>query len=742
LSLRQSLARLAFSFARAVRGRVRLPDADPWAIGRPWYLPPEALEFPHAYRLLPGIHFCVSIIQDAVASLPLRFYTVRGDEYEEIERTPAGRRPALGAPLGIADLWAAANSEDTAYELVEKLVGDLLIHGNAYLFKDYLGTKTIQQLWMIPPNSVSPVAGRGRTVSHYLIRSGASDVEVPREQIVQFRMYDPDHGIVGLSPLKALQRRYSTEHNAGRFMEAFYARGGMVAGHYRTEFAIEPDERNRLQREIESRFEGPENAWRMVLLPRNLEYVRAGLNMQEMAFIENHRLTLEDMLRVYKLPPMMAGMVQGSGLNSDVASVARSLMHEHAVLPILRRVSSTMNERLLGTGEFGPGVECEFDDSQAAAVQESRLARAKSYAEIAGGPVMTRAEIRDEMELEELDDPATRELLVPINMTTESQLALDNELAEAAAAAQPVPLSGDDQPDKESGDGTAAALTRGRDRRESLRVRASRLQTLHARRMARGFRRLFAEQERRVLVRLREQGGRDRRVVNVNDLLLDIEADRRLVRRLIRAVVADAGAEALAELGLDLLFDVSARPVAGWVETKAAGAVTHVNETTRAALRETLAEGLGRNESLAQLVARVRDVFGGRRANAVTIARTETTPAYNFGAVAAWDQSEVVDSKEWLTAGDEVVRDAHADAEGQIVPLDQPFTVGGEALDFPGDPSGSAENVINCRCTVLPVVGRSRRVGRPRRGFAERHGEHTNGNGAHALTVEEFLSAR
>jgi len=31
--------------------------------------------------------------------------------------------------------------------------------------------------------------------------------------------------------------------------------------------------------------------------------------------------------------------------------------------------------------------------------------------------------------------------------------------------------------------------------------------------------------------------------------------------------------------------------------------------------------------------------------------------------------------------------------------------VGGERLMYPGDPSGSAENVINCRCAVghIPV---------------------------------------
>ena len=31
-----------------------------------------------------------------------------------------------------------------------------------------------------------------------------------------------------------------------------------------------------------------------------------------------------------------------------------------------------------------------------------------------------------------------------------------------------------------------------------------------------------------------------------------------------------------------------------------------------------------------------------------------------------------------------------------------PFLVGGEQLLYPGDPAGSSENVINCRCSVAP----------------------------------------
>jgi hypothetical protein len=39
-----------------------------------------------------------------------------------------------------------------------------------------------------------------------------------------------------------------------------------------------------------------------------------------------------------------------------------------------------------------------------------------------------------------------------------------------------------------------------------------------------------------------------------------------------------------------------------------------------------------------------------------------------------------------------------------IVGVDETFSVGGEDLEYPGDPNGSPENVIQCRCTVAPVA--------------------------------------
>lgn len=50
---------------------------------------------------------------------------------------------------------------------------------------------------------------------------------------------------------------------------------------------------------------------------------------------------------------------------------------------------------------------------------------------------------------------------------------------------------------------------------------------------------------------------------------------------------------------------------------------------------------------------------------------------------------------------DDRTRPDHADADGQVVPLDEPFIVGGDELMQPGDPNGPLDQILNCRCVAL-----------------------------------------
>lgn len=89
---------------------------------------------------------------------------------------------------------------------------------------------------------------------------------------------------------------------------------------------------------------------------------------------------------------------------------------------------------------------------------------------------------------------------------------------------------------------------------------------------------------------------------------------------------------------------------------------------------------------------------------ATRIARTEATGASSAGALSAL-REEGWTHKEWLSVDQPGrTRDEHLEARGQVVPIDEPFIVGGYAMEMPGDPNAPAHLVVNCRCSVVGVM--------------------------------------
>lgn len=87
--------------------------------------------------------------------------------------------------------------------------------------------------------------------------------------------------------------------------------------------------------------------------------------------------------------------------------------------------------------------------------------------------------------------------------------------------------------------------------------------------------------------------------------------------------------------------------------------------------------------------------------NAMRIARTE---AHRIQCKAAYDAQHKAKSKgadvvkQWDATLDGKTRDSHRAIDGEIKELDEKFSNG---LEYPGDPSGAAGEVINCRCALL-----------------------------------------
>lgn len=145
------------------------------------------------------------------------------------------------------------------------------------------------------------------------------------------------------------------------------------------------------------------------------------------------------------------------------------------------------------------------------------------------------------------------------------------------------------------------------------------------------------------------------------------------------------------------------------VRTQLASKVTEIAETTRKRIQDTLIasqnEGLLSSEIGKVLRAVVIDPK-----RALTIARTESTLANSMGkelSASQWANETAQELyKTWVHSGNRNERPSHVLAQGQAIPANASFNVGGESLRYPGDLSGSAANVINCGCTVVYVSKR------------------------------------
>lgn len=117
-------------------------------------------------------------------------------------------------------------------------------------------------------------------------------------------------------------------------------------------------------------------------------------------------------------------------------------------------------------------------------------------------------------------------------------------------------------------------------------------------------------------------------------------------------------------------------------------------------ITQEISRGIASSLPYSDIARNISSVSKAPLSRAKTIARTEghriqQTSARDAQYAAKKKGADVV--KMWDAALDGRTRDSHARVDGEIRELDEKFSNG---LKYPGDPSGGAAEVVNCRCTA------------------------------------------
>jgi HK97 family phage portal protein len=626
-------------------------------------------EFIEAITKVSVAYAATHRIAEDIAAIPLLIK--RGDDVLEPETNET------------AAIMQSVNSSEGRSAFWMKVMLNRLGLGSAFVLLDYQVKATPQEMFVLPGDQIEPIAGPAMRPEGYIYTGGGKQVEYEAREIWWSKLPHPTEPWKGLPPLYAAQPAAAIQMQVQQKLWEYFKNYQPLAGAVETDQHMTPQQIGEWRQTVRGLF-----SKEVLVNILGLKWKDIARTPQEQQMVEILKMARQDQAMVLGVPQAMIGLTEDVRYNT--APEQAQLYWGNTIPGHCRLLQEDITEVLLP--RFEDGLTAEFDLDAVEAVQEMKLAKAEKYSAMISTAQMTLAEAREENGLPFI--PGTDQLFISAGL---------------------VPLGAEPDIDKQP---TRAAMkkqgTTNEASREVKRQQALRGLEEYEKPTAKDMAKFFRSQGLRVIQRLQATEKAMAKIPDEDDMDTLFPLDEELIllrdtyRNFMVRIIMNRGTETLTGVMGTPTDLISSQDVVEFIQgakSPVAAKVVGVNEETKRQLRALISQANEHGWTLQRLTSAIDLRFQEfSRARALRIARTETTSSVGFADLEAFKQSGIVKSKEWLSSQDELVRGPiphnHA-IDGERVALTDSFSNG---LQFPGDPTGEAGNVINCRCTMLRSI--------------------------------------
>jgi len=647
----------------------------------------------------------VRIWKDNIANKPIKIVEENGDESETLSDHP------------YETLLANPNPEMSASDLWSTWAVDMALGGEHGLeiSRGAIRNNPLE-IWATAPSEFdvrpeSGVAGsRYRKVAFYRIKPGdGDDYKLEPDEFIHFKFYNPLNIWRGIAPLTAARLGVKLDIYSSRYPLDFYEGGARPDYALMAPEGLTADERAEYKAQLMQEH-GAGRRFEPIILESGVTDIKEfNFSLVDLGWLEQKKVSRDEIGAIYGVPDGIMGWGAESydtatKLDGDVRA-----LWELTLDPIIRFRDDVLTRYGRRNGIITNNQKCMTDLSTVAVLQEDVSGKIEMLNILAsrGVPVnMASAFLR--LGLDEI--PGGDVGYLPFSLVPVEAIETGETL---------------DDPRSDQRESTRALKTKGAPEYGSkqheviVKRKAIRIDRFVAE-MKRELKKYLQDQQNEISRNLRESKelGRGRykeptvplpplsSIFDQNKWRLEfIDRFENIVTVTLFAVANDE-IDALNALGADLA-DFEGRPeVLATIREILEEHARKTQNTTFLELTELFESAEREGESIPAIMERLSQFYGDKKSEYQTerIARTTLTATSNAGDVAAWDQSEIVTGKTWISALSSRSRDAHINAHGQTVRINESYDVGGELLRYPGDPQGSAGNVINCLCTQIAEV--------------------------------------
>ena len=265
---------------------------------------------------MTAVYYCVRILSEAVASLPLQFYRYTDD---------GGKEKAVDHPLYFL-LHDEPNPEMTSFIFRETLMTHLLLWGNAYSQIIRNGKGEVVALYPLMPDRMKVDRDEhGRLYYEYTVYD-ADDAEGRKGtnkvgRTVRLQPHDVLHipglgfdGLVGYSSIAMAKNAIGLAIATEEYGSKFFANGAAPSGVLEHPGTIKDP--SKVRESWQATFGGSGNANKIAVLEEGMKYTPISISPEQAQFLETRKFQIDEIARIFRVPPHMIGDLEKSSFNN------------------------------------------------------------------------------------------------------------------------------------------------------------------------------------------------------------------------------------------------------------------------------------------------------------------------------------------------------------------------------------------------------------------------------------------
>ncbi len=548
---------------------------------------------------------------------------------------------------------------------------------------------------------------------------GTEEVEFEPWEIVHFRIFCPNQHVWGDTPLKGAWSQLEQDVMAGAFNKSFLENGGEPGTVLRLPADSKADDQDvrDILRRWDARHRGGGQANKTAVLVDGMEIDRGGTSHHDMQFTELLESNRDAILAALTLHKAALGVTDA--LNRATITEARRMVWTNLLGPLATYIEDRLNQSLFAGNSAGHKVM--FDLKQVPELQEDLNEKLSAAAQMQELHVplndITKTLSLDLPEYPWGDEPLVTLGLVPITHAIENPPTGGGESAGAKPSdtEPPDPDAGEDDDDPEEGRSRASSYKQVGARRDWWRGWWRAVGEDSEQRFKGELKTYWYDMRREQLarfssIRSTSRAGDDLFTeAHIDRILFDSQPWKERLSTTAERHWQSTGAASLKQLGseIELSFDLSDSAWERFIEAKKIK-VVGITERAREHIRQVMVEAVNEGLTVNETQDKIKAAFNGLASPArrLRIARTEVSSAAN-GARFLGMKASGVATVEWVTSADREVRETHSlyEAVGPV-PINTNFldySGGLGTLRTPLDPLAPADEVVNCRCTLIAV---------------------------------------